>query len=137
MINLDKYLKQDQEAFSGINIVPFTDVVLVLLIIFMIAAPGIARAGMDVSLPGSKTAGQSQAHKLHVTLSSKGQLYLEKELITGADLKIALQTKVQQNPASSVVLNADAAVAHGKVIEVLDVIRASGVRQIYVGTVRK
>lgn len=127
----------DSDYFSGINIVPFTDVVLVLLIIFMIAAPGLVRSGLDINLPGATT-GQTQAKtKWRIAVDPEGGLFLNGKSIKHDKLKNTLQAQIKKSRETSVVLNADQSTKHGQVVEILDMIRAAGVKKIYVGTVRK
>lgn len=137
MIDYKKYTRDQSDYFSGINIVPFTDVVLVLLIIFMIAAPGLVRSGLDINLPGANT-GRTQVKTRHrVALDAQGRIYLNAAPIPRADLIAKIKQQLETQVDISVVLNADEATEHGKVVEVLDAIRSAGVKKIYVGTVRK
>ena len=137
MIDYSKY-REGEGLFSGINIVPFTDVVLVLLIIFMIAAPGLLSSGLNITLPGSSNADPKVPQKVTVSLDNSGNIFLEGEAL--ADSKV-LSTKikelVEKRADLGVVLNADQAARHGRVVEVLDTLRSSGAAKIYVGTVQK
>lgn len=123
--------------FSGINIVPFTDVVLVLLIIFMIAAPGLLSSGLNINLPGASVSDTSAPERVTVGLDRGGQMYLDARPITPAELKQEIAGLVQKRSDLGVVLNADEAAGYGKVVEILDVLRQAGARRIYVGTVQK
>lgn len=137
MIDYKKYALGESDYFSGINIVPFTDVVLVLLIIFMIAAPGLVRSGLDINLPGASTSRSQTKTRWQVAVDDSGNLFLNARPIKSAALKEQLKAQLEKSSDTSVVLNADQATEHGKVVEVLDSIRAAGVKKIYVGTVRK
>lgn len=137
MIDLKKYIGNEGGYFSGINIVPFTDVVLVLLIIFMIAAPGLVRSGLDVRLPGAKSGQEAGKARLRLGLTREGKLYLDGKPIATTALKAELERRKKENPALGVILNADRRTPHGKVIAVLDTIRLVGIKRIYVGAVRK
>lgn len=137
MIDYNKY-REGEGLFSGINIVPFTDVVLVLLIIFMIAAPGLLSSGLNVTLPGSSSADPNVPAKVTVALDSDGTIYLEGRALADAEALTTEITKlVQGRPDLGVVLNADTTARHGRVVEVLDTLRKSGAVKIYVGTVQK
>ncbi|MCR9143777.1 MAG: biopolymer transporter ExbD [bacterium] len=137
MIDYNKY-REGEGLFSGINIVPFTDVVLVLLIIFMIAAPGLLSSGLNVTLPGSASADPKVPAKVTVSLDRAGVIYLEGRALGDAQALIGeIAALIEKRPDLGVVLNADAAARHGQVVEVLDTLRKSGAAKIYVGTVKK
>lgn len=125
------------EFFSGINIVPFTDVVLVLLVIFMIAAPGLLSSGLNIDLPGASTSDPEIPSKITVGLDRTGRVYLDGEPVEAEALADRIQSLVNRREDIGVVLNADREAGYGKVIEVLDAVRRGGARRIYVGTVQQ
>jgi len=131
------YRRESDAVFSGINIVPFTDIVLVLLIIFMIAAPGLVNRGINVSLPGSSTSKSQRPSKVNILLTSGGKIYLDSKELSLDALRIRMRELVARNNEASVVLNADEGAKHGSVIEALDAIRGAGAKNIYVGTSKK
>lgn len=137
MIDYKKY-REGEALFSGINIVPFTDVVLVLLIIFMIAAPGLLSSGLNVTLPGSASADPNIPSKVTVSLDSQGAIFLDgRGMPDAATLAREIEDLVKKRPDLGVVLNADTSARHGRVVEILDSLRRSGALKIYVGTVQK
>lgn len=137
MIDYQKY-REGEGLFSGINIVPFTDVVLVLLIIFMIAAPGLLSSGLNVTLPGSASADPDVPAKVTVSLDRAGTIYLEGRALANAEELVSEIGELLEKRADlGVVLNADTSARHGQVVEVLDSLRKSGAAKIYVGTVQK
>lgn len=137
MIDYSRY-REGAGLFSGINIVPFTDVVLVLLIIFMIAAPGLLSSGLKVTLPGSSTVDPDIPSKVTVALDRDDRLFLDGRGIASAEaLKSELEALVKRRADLGVVLNADSGARHGRVVQVLDILRGSGAKKIYVGTVQK
>lgn len=125
------------EVFSGINIVPFTDIVLVLLIIFMIAAPGLVSTGLNISLPGATTTDPSIPSKVTVGLDNNGNIFLEGQRLSREDLGARIKELVARRDDLGVVLNADRHAEHGNVIALLDTLRRAGARKIYVGTVKE
>ncbi|MCB1327467.1 MAG: biopolymer transporter ExbD [Spirochaetales bacterium] len=132
-----RYRREDGSLFSGINIVPFTDVVLVLLITFMIAAPGIVSAGLGINLPGSQTTDPATPSRITVALDRDGGLFLEEEPVDLATLRERVGALIQRRADMNVYLNADRGARHGSVVEILDVLREVGASRIYVGTVRQ
>ncbi len=136
MIDYRKY-REGEAAFSEINITPFTDIVLVLLIIFMIAAPGLLQTGLDIQLPGSSGSESRQPAQVTVALDRRGTIYLDGQPVPREELPARLAGLVGNGKNTSVILNADSISQHGQVVELLDVIRSSGARNIFVGAVKE
>ena len=109
-----------------INVTPFIDVILVLLIIFMIAAP-LATVDVAVDLPSS-TAEQQQRPDKPIFLSIKGDLSLAvgEEIVPRDTLAAALVAVTKGNKDERIFLRADRAVSYGDVMEVMNVLRAAG-----------
>jgi len=123
---------------AGINITPFTDVVLVLLVIFMIATPLIIQSGMRVNLPATSTAESQPEKSIVVTIDSAGQVYLGKERVMYDGLRQRLSGMLARQPGSPIVVMADRGIRYDIVIRVLDIARASGARRMSLGVeVRK
>jgi len=70
------YKRSKDQLFSGINIVPFTDVVLVLLIVFMVSAPGILNTALNIRLPGATQAQQRHETHIDVGLDASGKIFI-------------------------------------------------------------
>jgi len=133
-MNYKRY--RNSEIMSGINITPFTDIILVLLIIFMIAAPGLLNSGLDILLPGSATSSKYSQEKILVGMDVDGSLYLNGNQIEQKELKQKISDLLKEKELD-VVLNADVASQHGRVVETLDLIKETGARKIYVGVIPK
>jgi biopolymer transport protein TolR len=120
----------DDALASEINVTPFVDVMLVLLIIFMVAAPMMTE-GLAVELPQVRAADVLPTEKDHLilTIKSDGGLFLEETPIAAAMLEEALATLVAA-PKKQLFLRADKMVSHGAVMEVMGHIRAAGVEKI-------
>jgi biopolymer transport protein ExbD len=112
---------------SEINITPFTDVVLVLLIIFMIATPFIYQSSMRVQLPqASKT--EETSRDIIITINAHGDIFLEDAKVDLGTLKYKLMAMVRSKPDASVIINGDKNVRYDSVIQVMDVLTQSGVK---------
>ncbi len=115
---------------SEINVTPFVDVMLVLLIIFMVAAPMMTE-GLAVELPKVKTAEVLPTEKDHLILTIKGDggLFLDETPVEAAGLEEVLKAVVV-TPQKQLFLRADKQVPHGTVMEVMGYIRAAGVEKV-------
>ncbi len=121
---------------SEINVTPFVDVMLVLLVIFMVTTP-ILYQGVDVSLPkaSSKPISDIQAKKnIIVTIDKEGSIYIEKKEYSLSELRVKLRSLIKTSGKSpedeEVFLRADEEVSYGIVMEVMSKIRSVGIEKV-------
>ena len=113
------------EEVHGINVTPFIDVMLVLLIIFMVAAP-LATVDIAVDLPSSSAEPQRRPDKpIYLTLKADLSLALGDELITRGALAGALDAATGGNKDDRIFLRADRTVPYGDVMQVMNDLRAA------------
>ncbi len=110
-----------------INITPFTDVVLVLLIIFMIATPFIYQSSMKVQLPQASKS-EETSRDVIININAQGQVFLEDTKVDLDSLKYKLTAMVRSKPDTSVIINGDKNVRYDSVVQVMDVLTRSGVK---------
>ncbi|HSS37847.1 MAG TPA: biopolymer transporter ExbD [Polyangia bacterium] len=127
MAALEKVASQDDGPIASINIIPFVDIVLVLLVIFIVTSAAIVRASLKVELPRAAAAGAKVASTLNLVLDKGGALALDGRPTTPEAARAALQAAVARNPAAQAVIAADRGVAYGKVMEVIDLVKGAGV----------
>ncbi len=116
-------------ALAEINVTPFVDVVLVLLIIFLITAP-MMLGGIDVRVPRTETRTIQPEERLVLTVTRDRGVFLDNQPISLDRLSTVLGGMVRRNPKSAVFLKADEAVAYGTVMKVMDVIKKAGVDRV-------
>ena len=117
---------------AEINITPFTDVVLVLLIIFMIATPFIYQSSMNVQLPQASKS-EETTRDMIVTINSRGEVFLDNSKMDLNTLKVKLSAAVRNKPNASVIINGDKNVRYDSVIQVMDVLTRAGVKNPALG----
>ena len=113
-----------------INVTPFVDVMLVLLIVFMVTAP-LLTVGVEVDLPKTQ-AGQinADAAPLVVSIKDDGSLYLQETEMPPDQLIPRLQAISNANPGVRIFVRGDAAVAYGDVLGVMGRIQAAGFERV-------
>jgi biopolymer transport protein TolR len=116
-------------ALAEINITPFVDVVLVLLVIFLITAPMLL-GGIDVRVPKTATRTIRPEERLVLTVTRDRGLFLDSQPISLDRLSKVLSGMVRRNPKAAVFLKADEKVAYGTVMKVMDVIKKAGVDRV-------
>jgi len=115
------------KLMAEINITPFTDVVLVLLIIFMIATPFIYQSSINVQLPQASKS-EETSRDIIITINAQGEVFLEDAKLDLNTLKYKLTARVRSKPNASVIINGDKNVRYDSVMQVMDVLTRSGVK---------
>jgi biopolymer transport protein TolR len=115
------------KLMAEINITPFTDVVLVLLIIFMIATPFIYQSSMKVQLPKASKS-EETSRDIIITINARGDVFLEDTKVDLETLRYKLMARMRSKSDASVIVNGDKNVRYDSVIQVMDVLTRSGVK---------
>ena len=124
--------ERKQRLIAEINITPFTDVILVLLIIFMITTPLIIQSGIKVSLPNAASAkpNSSARTQVNISVTNENLIYLENDLVTKKELKEKVRALHEDNPAIEVILLSDRLVRFKDIVAVLDILNELGIRKL-------
>jgi len=115
------------EMITQINIVPLVDIILVVLIIFMITANLIAKQSIDVDLPEAVTGESTEPTTVALTLTKEGELFLNGSPTDEEGLVSYLPEVLAADPKTQAVIAADQEVSHGRVIQLIDLIRQHGI----------
>jgi biopolymer transport protein ExbD len=123
---------------ARIEIVPMIDTIFFLLVFFMIATLSMSKMqGLPVNLPRAATAEREIRENVTLTLTQEGRLYYNKEEIVLAQLSPFLKSDLKDNPKILVIINADTDVLHGRVVEVMDEVKALGASRLAIATKAK
>jgi biopolymer transport protein TolR len=125
--------RQTGTSLSEINIVPFVDVMLVLLIIFMITAP-ILQSGIEVNLPKTQTVKEISEERLVVTIDRGQLIYLGNDPVNIHELGNKVRAQMHNPQTDAVFLRCDETVPFGTFATVVDTLRTSGIDNVSVVT---
>ena len=124
---------QTRSSLAEINITPLVDVVLVLLVIFMIAAP-VLQSGIEVNVPKTKTVKEITEQRLVLTIDRDQQLFLGDKPINIHELPTRLRI-TGTDPAKQIIyLRADERVSFGVFATVMDAVKQAGITNISIVT---
>tara|TARA_B110000116_G_C16637630_1_gene491362 strand:+ start:509 stop:886 length:378 start_codon:yes stop_codon:yes gene_type:complete len=115
---------------SEINVTPFVDVMLVLLIVFMVTAP-LLTVGIPVDLPKIKASALTdQKDPIEITVKLDGSVYLSESVVKVKNLIPRLNAITDQNNEARIYVRGDRAVAYGRVIEIMSIINSAGYSKV-------
>jgi biopolymer transport protein ExbD len=117
----------DDDVIADINITPFVDIILVVLIIFMVTATTIVKESIKVTLPDAASGEETKSTSLGLTLLANGDLLLDGEKITASALKTRLKEAKKSEEDVVCLIAAEKNVAHGRVVWLIDLIKTEGI----------
>ena len=125
------------DVMSEINVVPLVDVILVVLIIFMVTAPMIMKPSININLPKAGTGDATAPSKLSIVIGKDGNTLLDGKTANDEQIRSAAVDESKRNPEIQAIISADKDVPHGRVVSVLDIIKAGGVKKFAISIDRK
>jgi biopolymer transport protein TolR len=122
---------RNREVLSEINVTPFVDVMLVLLVIFMVTAP-LLQQGIDVNLPKAKGRDLPSEERITLVIKKEGTIYMNKTPVSLIEMRHKLEAISKLNP--NIYLKADKGVPYGFVVEVIGEIKDAGIEKLGIVT---
>jgi biopolymer transport protein ExbD len=117
----------DNDGINEINITPFVDVVLVLLVIFMVTAPVMLKESLKVNLPKTLTSDiTTKASTIGVAITKEGQVVLSGRLLSEQGLLEELNRIGNTAPKTNFLISADTDSRHGDVVRFIDLLKRNG-----------
>lgn len=120
--------RKSRRMMNQINVVPYIDVMLVLLVIFMVTAP-MTNPGV-VELPSVGQALKQPIAPLVLSVKADKRVELDGKLMQRDELLFAVRTRLEQDPERSVVIAADKSVNYGEVVAIMDLMKQGNVEKV-------
>ncbi|MFA5063274.1 MAG: biopolymer transporter ExbD [Candidatus Omnitrophota bacterium] len=123
--------KPKQKLIAEINIAPFTDVILVLLIIFMITTPLILQTSLKVNLPQAASAAPvNEMGPINIIITNEGVVYLDGVVVTRKELKERVSLRYKNDSSLGVIVSSDRLVRFKDIVGVLDILNTVGIKNL-------
>ncbi len=122
-----------QSSLSDINITPFVDVVLVLLVMFMVTAP-ILQSGIEVEVPKTKTVKEISEERLVITIDKDQRVFLGNDPININEISDRLHEKIRDPQGQSIFIRSDENVPFGAFATVMDAVKQTGITNVSIVT---
>ena len=120
-------MKNKRRVVSDINITPFTDVVLVLLIIFMITTPMLSQHSLKINLPKAENTQQTEETKnIEISIDKDGFVYLDGLQIHLQYIEEAVKSAMKKHPERAVIVKGDKDIKYDLVVQVIDKAKQAG-----------
>jgi biopolymer transport protein ExbD/biopolymer transport protein TolR len=124
---------RSRRALADINITPFVDVVLVLLIIFMVTAP-ILQSGIEVSVPKTRTVKEITEERLVISIDREQRVFLGNDPINIHEIGAKLRQRIRDPQNQSIFVRADEEVPFGAFATVMDAVKQAGISNVSIVT---
>jgi biopolymer transport protein TolR len=129
MLNKGFDSEELQAPLSEINMTPFVDIMLVLLVIFLITAP-LIQSSIDLNLPKEIGNNIDKKNPVSISVTKDGEYYLEQKKLDFVDLKNHLVSIAKDSPNVAILIKADQKVEYGKVASLLSLMQQQGLSNI-------
>lgn len=129
------FRKKNHRETSQLDMTPLVDVVFNLLIFFMLSTTFVTTPGIKINLPeASSKELKVQEKEVRIALTKSGKIYLNRKLVSLGDVRNILKRKARINPKMLVIIQADEQVIHGKVVQIMDIAKTSGLNKLAIAT---
>ena len=122
-----------QTSLADINVTPFVDVVLVLLIIFMVTAP-VLQSGIEVQVPRTRTVKQISEERLVISINREQQVFLNNDPVNINQIAAKIHEKIRDPQGQAIYVRADENVPFGAFATVMDAVKSSGITNVSIVT---
>ncbi len=118
---------ENEEMITDINVTPLVDITLVLLIIFMVTATYIVTPSIKVELPKAANSEESSPSTIAIVITKDDKTFLNGEEVSNPVLVERIKKAIELNPDVQAIISADRYVYHGRVVNIIDVVKGAGI----------
>lgn len=126
--------KAENNLIASFNFTSLTDVVMLLLVFFLLSSSFVTQLGIKVQLPKAATAESSSDRNIIVTLTEKGQVFLNAEHVMLGNLGPRIARSLQSSQDKVIVIRADKGVTLQNTVQVIDIAKAAGASRFMIAT---
>jgi biopolymer transport protein TolR len=119
----------NDEPIADINIVPFVDIILVVLIIFMVTTPFIMKPSININLPKAGSGEDTTPSELSISITADGKVALNGKMSDEASIAAYAKDLASKKPEVQAIISADKEVTHGRVVSIIDAVKMGGVEK--------
>jgi biopolymer transport protein ExbD len=124
-----------QKPFTEINTAPFTDIILVLMAIFMVTTPLVMQSNIQVNLPSSSSGKpMNESRQISIMVTNEGMIYLDNKLVSRKSLKTEVARIHKDNPGLEVILYSDKMVRFKDIVGLLDIFNELNIKNLNIAT---
>jgi|DewCreStandDraft_4_1066084.scaffolds.fasta_scaffold02407_8 biopolymer transport protein ExbD len=129
--------KEREKLIFEINITPLTDVMLVLLIIFMVTTPFIIQGNIKINLPSAKAPSEASLNKnIIIAITSDGKMFLNGNSITDdAELLQGIKNEINKTGNTTVIIEGDKMAFHGEMVRAMSIAKEAGAEKLAITTI--
>ena len=120
--------QENGRVLSAINVTPFVDIVLVLLVVLMVSSVQIVKASLKVDLPKAAAASETVDSTLNIVIQKDGSMMLDGGAVAEEQLAATVRAEKKKNPKVQAVIAADKGVVYQRVMTAIDIVKRNGVR---------
>lgn len=128
--------EREQGEDAAIDMTPMLDIVFIMLIFFIVTTSFIKEAGIEVNKPTAKTVMEKKGANIFVAITADGDVWLDKRQVDPDTVRVNIERLLAEQASEIVIVQADSDAEHGKVVDVMDQIKAAGVNRIAVAANR-
>ena len=127
--------EREQGEDAAIDMTPMLDIVFIMLIFFIVTTSFIKEAGIEVNKPSAKTVVLKKGANIFVAITAEGDVWLDKRQVDPDTVRVNIERLLAEQASEVVIVQADEEAEHGKVVDVMDQIKAAGVNRIAVAAI--
>lgn len=121
-----------EEEDASIDMTPMLDIVFIMLIFFIVTTSFVKEAGIEVNKPDASNATKQKSANIFIAINENGDVWMDKREVDVERVRANIERMLAEQPTEVVIIQADEKAEHGKVVEVMDQVKAAGISRISV-----